>query len=677
MILATATAFYLACNMLTAGIAHEEPQAGEYDPFTGADYFLQYNFEDDEDKEFDRLPDDWSARKGNGFPHFVQKKIDQTRGQGGSRKSLRFKVNGGRAIYYSPPHLIDPLHSYVFEGYVRTQKLHHDAALISVSLLNHKRQRIQRFLSIPISGTHKEWVRVRIPGIVPQPDVQFVVVGCHLVHGGKMDIEGSVWFDSLRMGSLPQMNLVSNHHKHFVQPHASINIQAEVSGLDKKRDYQLHLKMINSNDEIIQKKDISREINQQPNQTDGSSGSIARRYAKPWELPPQKSGFYRVRSTLESDGMVILEKETSFAVMDLVETYREHGEFGWSVASGIKGMSSEWSSKLAEISKEAGINWLKYPLWQSVYGEDIQLPAHISKMFDELLHYKVTPIGLLNNPPKELRKKFADDWIGISEIFTMPPSFWRPSLDPVIARFSSNVRHWQLGSDVDGSFVGLSSLGETQFNVKREFDQIGRDTRIGIPWNWNTPLPSQEELPQGFLSIRSNKRLSGPELINKLLASQRSGMTRWVMLKPLPKPRLSEHENKEDFARKSEERGADLVKRMVAAKIGGAEAIFAFDVFDEQYGLLNKNGSPTLLFLPWRTTALALQGTEFLGSFNMPSGSRNFVFAREGEVVMIIWNDDTSASETVEEIYLGQKVTATDVWGRQWTIPVNKKTNRV
>ena len=133
--------------------------------------------------------------------------IDRDRGHGGKGQSLRFQANGGRAILYSKPVVIDPYHSYIFRGYIRTQLLENDAALISVSLLNHKRQRVQRFLTRPVTGTFKDWCEVTIGPIVPHDDVHFVVVGCHLVHGSRMDIRGSAWFDDLWMGELPLFSL--------------------------------------------------------------------------------------------------------------------------------------------------------------------------------------------------------------------------------------------------------------------------------------------------------------------------------------------------------------------------------------------------------------------------------------------------------------------------------------
>ena len=115
-----------------------------------------------------------------------------------------------------------------------------------------------------------------------------------------------------------------------------------------------------------------------------------------------------------------------------------------------------------------------------------------------------------------------------------------------------------------------------------------------------------------------------------------------------------------------------MVQRLLAAKIAGAEAIFIERPFDPASGLLYEDGSPTELLLPWRTTALALAGTEYLGSLQLPAGSTNHVFARGDDVVMVVWN-----TEQVEEVVdLGQDIEQTDVWGRRVARATTKRTAR-
>ena len=661
MILSSTGGIYLLCAAMTA----THPAVGDQDPFNGAVEALRFSFENDArrpydgDKDFDGQPDGWSRRRGNGFPSYIATGIDRKHARDG-RQSLLFKVNGGQAVTYSPVNRyvgrIDAEHSYIFQGFIRTQRLKHDAALISVSFLNARRQRVQRFLTRPVGGTHADWVRVRIPEMKPRADVRFVVIGCHLVHDaqGEMDIHGRVWFDDLRLGAFPQLSLISNFHTHFVEPSAPIEIRSRVSGLDGRHAYRLRMKLIDGLKQTIAETTRDLSAVRAPRPGTSETEPTGRR-SEVWKLLARAPGFYRVTAALDRDGVTILSQEATFAVMNIVGRV-SNGTFGWSVAHGA---GSVPLSDLADVAKQAGINWLKLPVWRSAFADRPQQSADISAFLETLTRHNIVPVGLLNDPPDDIRRKFAKDWTGVSEIFTMRPAFWTPFVDPVIARYSSNVRYWQLGGDEDGSFVGRSGLSRTLTDVKSAFDRIGRDTRIGLRWNWKTPLPTDLKRQRSFLSINGrdpndpSRAISSEELTSRLKQSRSAGIPRWVVLKPLARSRHSQ-----------EERGSDLVMRMVAAKIGGADAIFAYDVFDPEHGLLNSSGSPTPLFLPWRTTALALQGARFLGSITMPKGSRNYVFARENEAVLIVWNPVVQT----EELYLGEQAVATDVWGRTQSI---------
>jgi hypothetical protein len=659
------------------------PQVALEDPFEGAADVFHFRFEEDEDRDFDRHPDGWIRRKGPDFPGYVEGSIDREHGRSGKGGSLCFKANGGRITMYSKPVVIDPYHSYVFRGYVRTQMLENDAALVSISLLNHKRQRVQRFLTRPVTGTFKDWRLVTIGPIVPHDDVHFVVVGCHLVPKGRSDIRGAAWFDDLWMGELPLFSLESNSQTHFREHDSPVVVSSQVDGLDPRRTYRLDMTVADAEGKQVAATafdltpkppapDSAASGTSSPTSQPAPSGRPAERRVKKekpidWTLGAQPHGFYAVEATLSQDGRPILTKRTSFAVMDTLSDMADQGEFGWTIR---RAEDMPALKELAELASQAGINWLKYPLWGSVSDSNGKYasgaaagqsptPAQISALFEELALRHITAVGLLNEPPAELRSQFARDWTGISELFNMRTEFWRESIEKVIARYSSHVRHWQLGEEADESFVGMSpqNLSHTVARVKSEFDRIGRDTRIGIHWNWESPPPHRGDVRGVFLSLSTRQRLKEGELVARLKAmAAADAPERWVLVKPLPKSGFT-----------ADERGSDLVKKMVEAKIGGAEKIFIDDVFDEEYGLLSPGGSPSPLFLPWRTTARALQGADFIGSFNLPEGSRNYAFSRKGDVAIVVW----SPEPVDEDLYLSEESIVTDVLGRRINVPAS------
>ncbi len=81
---------------------------------------------------------------------------------------------------------------------------------------------------------------------------------------------------------------------------------------------------------------------------------------------------------------------------------------------------------------------------------------------------------------------------------------------------------------------------------------------------------------------------------------------------------------------------------------------------DSESGIFNPDGSVGELFLPWRLLNQNLATASYLGSINMPGGSTNFIFADGQSGFMIMWNDRTA----VEQLYLGDQIKATDLWGR-------------
>ncbi|HET6326939.1 MAG TPA: hypothetical protein VFG04_19830, partial [Planctomycetaceae bacterium] len=540
------------------------------DPFEGAVDVFHFGFEENEDRNFDRHPDGWIRRKGPDFPGYIEGAIDRERGHGGKGASLCFKANGGRITMYSKPIVIDPYHSYVFRGYVRTQMLENDAALVSISLLNHKRQRVQRFLTRPVTGTFKDWTLVTIGPIVPHDDVHFVAVGCHLVPRSRSDIRGAAWFDDLWMGELPLFSLDSNFQSHFREHDAPVVISSHVDGLDSKRAYRLDVAVTDAEGKRVAATAFDLTRKPAPTDTHGadkttgsekpaSPGKPVEHWTKKekpidWTVGAQPHGFYAVEAVLSQNGKPLLTKRTSFAVMDTLSDLVDQGEFGWTIrrASDMPALK-----ELAELASQAGINWLKYPLWDSVSdansttvnagpgNSQTPTPSQISAFFEELSLRHITAVGLLNQPPAELRNQFARDWTGISELFTMRTEFWRESIEKVIARYSSHVRHWQLGEEGDASFVGMSSqnLSKTVARVKNEFDRIGRDTRIGLHWNWETPPPRRSDVRGIFLSIGTRQQLKENELVARLKAmAAADAPERWVLVKPLPKSGFTPNE---------------------------------------------------------------------------------------------------------------------------------------
>ena len=179
------------------------------------------------------------------------------------------------------------------------------------------------------------------------------------------------------------------------------------------------------------------------------------------------------------------------------------------------------------------------------------------------------------------------------------------------------VRWWQLGGDRDTSFVGYPDLEAKLREIQADFSRFGQELHLGLPWRFLDENPVVERPPWSFLSHTADPPLTAEELRSYLAAPSDPGVRRWVQLEPL---------SQRAYSRRVQAR--DLILRMLAAKTAGAQGIFLTDPFDEDRGLMNADGSPGPLLLPWCTTAQLISGTEYLGSLQLPHGSRNAVFVR-------------------------------------------------
>lgn len=617
---------------------------------------IKYGFEANEDEDFDDQPDDWTRRRGPNFPQYIKVQIDRKMGyRGGS--SLRFDLNGGQATYYSPPISIDALHTYSFEGYIKAEGLQHDAAILSVSLLNHKRQRVQRFLSTPVTRTTGDWRQIKIGPITPREDIRFIVIGCHLAAGADLDIQGAVWFDDLWIGKQPRLTMNSDFVLHFRNSDAPVQINARASGLDagelnQPHSYRMRMELRDvANRKLAEtEQELEPDKRLEPDQfwADSTQPRIV-----PWNLPRQMPGFYRVEAILYQDGVELARQRTTFAVMRLVDKPRNRGEFGWSIAAQAESSSTE---ALVQAANQAGINWLKYPVWNVAHLEDKLRAGEVSRLFDRLSECNINVVGLLSDPPQVIREKFASDWQGMSEVFSLPPSFWAKSLEPAVARFSTAIRHWQLGEEGDLSFLGKPDLPAMLMRVKDEINRIGLNSEVGLSWYWDEPT-SGTRVVQSFLSLSMNREMTETQLAERIQQGKHH-TARWVLLKP--------KYLKGDTA---EERGGQLVRQMTIAKVSGAEGVFVDGVYHDEHGLLTTEGAPSELFLPWRHAALAMQGAEYLGRFTMPNGTYNAAFARDGEVAMILWND----TPVEERFFFGPNPIEMDIWGRQRPLSTDPK----
>lgn len=615
----------------------------------------------DADLDFDGWPDAWKRVAAPGFPRYVKIGLvpaseDASRS---SNRALKIELDGAGGWAVGPEIPITSGHDYVLEALVRVNDVVHDEARLLVNFLDEDHHLLQTIEGPPIGATNG-WKKARIGPLTCDSDRgQYVTIGLRLAPAGKpSDLVGAAAFDDLWFARVPRLSLE-------ISPSRQLYDLKQVQQDGVRAVCQTSGETFAASSVVFELEDaLGQRIAQEtlpfrPTEegTHRKSAAEAREArvvisATEWRLPITTPGFYRLRANMQGSSGPVQTRETTLAVA-VASPGPKRGEFGWTLERGEGPLSLP---ELAQLAGEVGIHWIKFPLWYEDKDRD-----RVDKLMwftDRVDSQGIVMVGVLSEPPENVRKNLGiKSAVSAASMFTQAPKLWYPPQETVMGRLSLRVRWWQLGRDKDTSFVGYPGLETKLHDIKGHLDGIGQDVNLGLGWGWLDEEPNAAKPAWRFLSRTSDPPLA-PDEMEAYLSPKRPGVAQWVSIEPLDPAKYT-----------IETRTSDLVRRMVAAKAAGADAIFFSEPFATGRGLLNDDGTAGELLLPWRETARRLAGATSLGRIDMPLGSENEVFSRRGEAVMVVW----SSPPRRETLYLGENLTITDCWGRETKPKPNDK----
>jgi hypothetical protein len=614
------------------------------------------DFEAAHDLNFDDWPDGWTRRSGADYPFYVQIGIENESGANGAESSNRclgVHMDGGAAAVHCQPVAVSSSFSYLLSCRVRTSQLTAHTAFLSLIALDEK-QEIVSYIESATVHEAVDWTMVEIGPWAPPPEARHVVLSLQVrpLHRGALF--GTAWFDEVRVARLPRVTLSGDDRFNIYSDVAEPVVNFRVSGI-RQREPRVHFILTDVYGRQVAEHHSTMATRQMTFADEASKADApAAAYSGEvlWQPPIPDVGFYRISATIESPDTSPLQRSITLAVVEEADA-RGAGIFGWCFPHGDTYIPIK---QLAQLATTAHLSWIKYPVWFA--DGDTATADRIAWLAERMAGQGIQFVAVLCNPPAEKARELLGedaDSPQIAVVFAQPEA-WKRLVNPVITRLSLKVRWWQLGADNDLSYVGLAQLEERIREILDHFGRFGQEIRLGLVWNWLEERPAAIQAPWSFLSCVTQPPFTARELENNLSEVKQSGAHggTWILVDPLPIDRHS-----------TDARARDLVLRMVAAQTAGAEAAFISDPFDPLIGLINPDGTPRELFLPWRTTAAALSGCEYLGQLQLPGNSQNRVFARDGQAIIAIWNDQP----TREALFLGdaEDVRQLDIWGRSHT----------
>lgn len=625
---------------------------GTQAPLDCVDMF-RCGFELESDINFDRWPDDWTRLRDRNHPAFLRIGIEADNAAVGNR-CLNIQLDGGAAVVYSPKIKVSSYFSYVLGGFVRTENLQNDVAYCRVVFYDADDKILHNHSTDFLN--HSQWELFHSDSIsVNDESVQYAIIEIHLEPqpGLTPDLTGTASFDDLWLGRLPRMTLKMDCPNHLYDAGNDITADCHVSGMtDSKLQIKFELFDMQGGRLATAEKQIEGEPFlavtdlKMPFELSSNKTEMKRFHTGVvgWKPPVPGVGFYRIRVTLLGVQTSICQTEVSLAVMGPLPAVEPSGEFGWTLSAGDRRIAME---QLVDLVRQAGVSWVKYPVWFS--EQETEQPDKLLSLAQRLKENGVELVGMLDQPPAAVLPLFGEPRpLQVAQVFEND-GLWKKYLNPVCNHLSAHIRWWQLGRDKDVSFVDHPHLQEKLTAVRKELERFGQETHLGFGWKWAGEPPAVSNPPWDFIALTSTPPLTSNEWNDYLNQTRVSSVRRWVVMEPLPSdlynPKI---------------RSGDLVKRMVTAKVNAAEAVFLSHPFDPQRGLMQENGTPNDLFLPWRTTSRLLSGTRYLGDLNLPGESHNHVFQKGDQAMVVLWNDNP----TIETMFFGKNVQLMNIWGQ-------------
>lgn len=623
-------------------------------PTEANEYVYRCDFEADSDQNFDLWPDGWRRQTGSGFPRYSKSEI-QADPVLSNNQVLGVTLDGGQAAVYSPPIKINQQCSYRlrFRVNVPTKVGHPCEAWASLTFFDANEQKLDVY-NLPVQSTTDGWIQIESPLIsTERPEINTALVGLHVRPTEASALFGSAFFDDVSLQELPRLSLEFSNPLHvFVSPD-QVRLTCRVSGM-RRSNAQLKLELYDERanlltTEILSLQDDMHVSKLAVSQDGKSQGYAIQQYE--WRLVPSNQvgtnkfheGFYRLVITLLDRDVNPLVRDMTFVVMR-EETPGIERLFGLSLPISV---IDHDQYALGATLQQLGVNWIKLPVWLD--HEDEKITTALGNLLQRLARLEIDVVGVLDEPPPRIFKKYWQHEHGIAAL-TGDVDVFIQAIQPIIVEWSLRIDRWQIGSDHDLGIAENAQAFARMSKIREHFRKYGEQTKVGLPWGWLQQRALPDKQHWDFQSLAADPPLTSGEMeysFSKLKAE--APCESHIALQPL---------SSRDFDLAT--RVQELCLQMIDAKRLGMLRAFVPSPFAEDSGLFRTGNNPTEILLPWRTLAIHLNGAEYLGQIQLPNGSINHWFSKNGEAFMFTWNTEP----TIETLYLGKDAEIIDMWGR-------------
>jgi len=459
----------------------------------------------------------------------------------------------------------------------------------------------------------------------------------------EQDIYGSAWWDDITISQVPQVWLDSEHPGNIFRHGEPVRLITIVN--DRLTDDLLaQISVRNARGREIYQRTGTPDIRRGEDDGDGRKRMVL-------ELPPVGSGWYEVSLAMSSAGQPLGAQTLHFVVLpDDGAIVRPDGRFGF-VATDLP--FAAWE-ELPRVLPLLSVGRVKLAVWNTDADVEQSDGPTFDRLLSRLAALGITPTACLIAPPPQIADKLnGRGWPGL---LRLPSEDWQPQLAFLVSRHANHLDRWQLGADGSAAFVTNPAMREVYRQIYQQFQRLMDRPDLAMPWpawyelSGQTPatialdvpasiLPSELPIYVADLRGRTDHNLS---LTLELLDRQRYGANEQVK---------------------------DLAQRVIYALTAGAGRIDLPLPLSAASGGSQTGTDPQELLLIMRTLIGTLSGAQYKGTVSISEGVEAFLFDRDGQGILALWDRADHGKPRELAINLGERPVSIDLWGNITPLP--------
>jgi hypothetical protein len=608
------------------------------------------------------IPMNWTKVEGPALPHYVNGALATDRRRGGEY-SFRIELNGGGAVYRYPPGRIkvQPGAHYRIDGFVQTTVLPNARARITAYFVDqdgHTIESSMRHSELYAARREGEpWHELSVELSADDPKADSLVIEMGLLQPQHFapptlgqrtlftqDIRGSAWFDDITVSQVPQVRLSTDRPGNIFARSDPLCLQVVVSDRFIE-DLAAQLVITDAEAKVVYQRSGALDVSASRDLGPGTKQMTLR-------LPELKPGWYRAALVMTSQGQFLGKQSLDLVLLaDDAPHVLPDDRFGM-IATDLP--FDGWDD-LPEILPMLAAGRVKLAVW-SKQGDIQELDsAAFDHLLERLAERRIEPTACLVDLPPHLAEKLnGDSWL---QILKSDKQLWQPQLAMLVARHANHLSRWQLGADGSDMFVNQLGMRDVYSRVYKEFAALVQAPDLAMPWPaW---YEMEGQLPATIaLHVKPEVLPSQLPLYVHDLRSH-EGQNLSLFIEPV---------DRAQYGREVQIR--DLAQRIVYALSADAKRIdvklpFAVTKLDDGSGSGQTDvvKQPQELFLIVRTLMTTLSGTIFRGKVPVAEGVEAFLFDRNGEGIIILWDRGNVPGVKQLALNLGQHPARVDLWG--------------